>query len=107
MPDSSSVLRRVRAFKLSDAQRKGQIIRLYCSMRRRTRRYFPTDMITLVGDRTIYDMADGIRCQDCKKQGYMTLRCESIVGSDIGKMSVRRLVEVKVRRFAVWSDDVL
>ena len=107
MPDRSTVPRRERVFKLSHAERENQIIRIYCGLCRKARRYFPKDMITLLGDQPVYDLADDMKCDDCKRRGHMTARCESIVGSDIGRKQVRRLVEVKTKKLAVWSDEVL
>jgi hypothetical protein len=107
MPETTSVPHRVRMFKLSNADRENQVVRISCGWCRQTRRYLPKDMIQLIGDVPVYHLADDMRCDNCKRRGYLRARCETIAGSDIGRIKVRRLVEVKILRVPVWRETSL
>lgn len=92
---------------LSDADLHRQIVRVHCYYCRITHRYFPADLITLIGNVPAYDLARRFRCETCHKKDYLQARCESIYGNELGKMQVRRLVKIVTLQRPIWRDGVL
>ena len=95
MPEKTTTSRREKAFMLSDADRLCQVVRVHCHYCRTTRHYLPKDLMTLLGDVAAYGMTSRMRCDHCGRSDYMSAKCDSVSGADIGKIRVRRLIEVK------------
>ncbi|OJF91738.1 hypothetical protein AX761_22055 [Rhizobium sp. 58] len=61
----------------------------------------------LCGDIPIHDVAAHFRCEKCKHKTYLQAGYFSIYGPDIGKISLRRLVRVKVIHKPIWRDETI
>lgn len=107
MPEKTTYSYREKSYRLRDADRNGQIIVAHCHYCRLTYNFRPADLIEVVGDRTTYNIADVFTCRKCGKKDYMSAKVRSPAGSEIGKLPMRRLVEVYYVKKSRWKNGVL
>lgn len=107
MPERNGLTRKQMAFTLVHADEHGMLVKVTCQHCRIIRRYLSKDLLTLCGPIGIHDIPSWFRCEMCKSKRNMVADWESNYGDQIGKVQVRRLVNVRYARIPVWKDGVL
>lgn len=107
MPEKTTFSFREKSYELSDAERNGQLIVIHCHLCKLTHNYRPADLIAVLGNQRTYQIAAFFRCQKCRKKDYMSSKLRSYDGSAIGKLPIRKLVEVYRVKKSRWKDGVL
>jgi hypothetical protein len=100
--------RRTTIWFLSSAVQHGQLVWVdcgYCHDRHGRRYYDPGDLIRLFGDVDVTRLSRAMKCERCGRSD--NIECDVIlpVAAERERMSVRRLVKIKVRKSPVWRDD--
>ncbi|MDI6025610.1 hypothetical protein QBK99_05255 [Corticibacterium sp. UT-5YL-CI-8] len=73
-----------------------------CNLRRN---YLAGDLLKMLGDVSIFDVERHMRCTQCGRKDYMTVKFDLPPPGDRVKMKFRRLVEIKMVRKFIWRDD--
>lgn len=107
MPEQTNVSYNKRKYKLSEADRNGQIIAIYCSFCRLRFNFRPKDIELVLGDIPTFEIEQFFSCRKCKKKEYLSSRPLSVSPDDYGKLRVRELVEVYWVKKTRWKDGVL
>ena len=94
-------------FTVSTAGQHSMLVKVRCGLCRVTRLYHPDDIIALIGDVAIWDIAPRFSCETCKSREYLKADWTHIAGPDVGKTRIRRLVRVRYIRVPVWKDEVI
>jgi hypothetical protein len=89
---------------LSRASEVGQVVRVRCGYCRGKRYYLPEDLQRLFGDSDVNTLSRRMRCEACGKK-EISAEVFIPVASERARMTIRRLVDVKVRRVPVWRDE--
>jgi hypothetical protein len=104
MPDQPPKTRRI-IWLLSLAAAHRQLVWVECGYCRRSRRYYePDDLKQLFGDVDVNKLARKMRCERCGRNDQM--ECDVILppAAQRASMTIRRLVEIRVKRIPVWRD---
>jgi hypothetical protein len=88
---------------LGKAHEAGQIVRVRCGGCRRKRYYLPEDLQRLFGDVDVNVLHRRMRCESCNAK-EISVEVFIPVASERARMTIRRLVEIRVRRVPVWRD---
>jgi hypothetical protein len=107
MPEKTTFTYREKSYKLSDAERNGQIIAAHCQFCKLTHNFRPADLIAVLGDQKTYNVEAYMTCQKCKKKDYISAKLRTYDGSSIGKLPIRELVEVYYVKKSRWKNGVL
>lgn len=107
MPEQTNVSYKERQYKLSDADRNGQIIVMYCSFCRTKHNFRPKDIELVLGDVSTFEVERFFSCRKCGKKDYLSSRPMSVGADSYGKLPVRELVEVYWVKKTRWKDGVL
>lgn len=99
--------KKLRGWSLRDAADAGQLLEVTCQFCRTTYRFFPHDLLKLTTNVSLDRLASRFRCERCNRSDYMGLTVRQIWGSEYGKLSVRRLVNVTTVKRPIWKDGVL
>jgi hypothetical protein len=99
--------KKLRKWKLSDADHVGQLLSISCQMCNITRYYFPADFLKFNEDDSLDRIGAKIRCEQCGRRDYVFLYVKDPSGADVGKLPVRRLERVRTVQVPVWKDGVL
>ncbi|ESZ08980.1 hypothetical protein X736_04675 [Mesorhizobium sp. L2C089B000] len=87
---------------LCKAHEVGQLIRVRC-FNCNTRHYLPGDLGQLVGNIPFWDVDRHMRCERCKRRDLdVDILLPS--ASEVMKIRVRRLVEIRMVRKVIWRD---
>jgi hypothetical protein len=89
---------------LSKAHEVGQIVRVRCFYCPGRRHYLPGDLQQVLGDVDVRAVSRRMRCERCYRSDGLEADVFVPVASERAKLTVRRLVEIKVRRVPVWRD---
>lgn len=90
---------------LEDAREVGHILVVRCGLCNVTRRFLPGDILKLRENTTINRLK--FVCQECRKRDYIDVAVYFPSVSDIGKLRVRRLADVRDMKLPVWRDETL
>ena len=92
--------------RLLDAHQNGQFVKVTCKWCRPqiTRNYRPMDIAKLVGDRHVMELQHRFRCEKCRRNDYMEVSFEMVIGDRIKGFPVRELVEIRTVKRPVWRD---
>ncbi|WP_246661301.1 hypothetical protein [Rhizobium sp. MHM7A] len=99
--------KKLRGWSLRDAAEAGQLLEVTCQFCRRTYRFFPRDLLQLTTNVSLDRLAGRFHCERCNRGDYMNLKVVQIWGSEIGKLTVRRLVRISTVKKPIWEDGVL
>jgi hypothetical protein len=94
-------------FTLSTADQHNMLVKLKCGLCRQVHLYYSRDVITLIGDVPLWDIARAFRCEKCKTGEYLRADWHHLYSPDIGKTTVRRLVRIKRVDIPIWTDEVI
>lgn len=90
--------------RLSHAHADRQYIKVKCGVCfGPARHYYPADLIRLIGDVPILSLRREMRCEKCGHKEYLDI--DVLSASAAERATVRRLVEVKVRKLPIWRED--
>jgi hypothetical protein len=92
-------------FTLSTAATHSMFVKLKCHLCRTTRLYHPEDIVALLGDVALWDIAANLMCETCKSREYLKADWAQIRGPDIGMTTVRRLTRIRFVRVPEWRDE--
>ena len=103
MPEQTSK-RRSTILPLSNAALAGQLVWAECRYCPGRRHYDPADLQRLLGDVDVHVLARRMRCERCGRSDGMTADVILPVAAERERITVRRLVGVRVRREPVWAE---
>ncbi len=86
---------------------RGFLVRLRCSCTRsnKVRYYRAEDVVEAYGDMRAMEMNGQIPCEDCGKATCADARLDLPSAMERSRITVRRLVEIKVVKRPVWRDE--
>ncbi len=90
--------------RLGQAADKGLILIGKCNLCRRARAYIATDLLQLYHRDTYLDDLFGGCCPRCGKSDFWRLRQRYPSNSDVGMLTVRKLIGIK--RTPQWRDEL-
>lgn len=90
---------------LSRAHDVGQLVRVRCRLCPGWRHYMPDDLRRLLGDVDVHGIARRMRCELCGRRDEMQAEVFIPVAAERMRLTVRRLVDIKVRKVPVWRDE--
>ncbi|MGO4440073.1 hypothetical protein [Rhizobium sp. RAF56] len=99
--------KKLRKWKLSDAEHVGQLLSITCQMCNVTRYYFPADFLKFNEDISLDQIGAKIRCEQCGRRDFIFFYVKTPAGADYGKLPVRRLERVRTVQVPVWRDETL
>jgi len=94
-------------YPLSKAHANGMLVKVSCQLCGITHRYRPGDLLALLGDLPLWEIAGHFRCEKCERKDYMHADWQTVQGADIKTIRIRRLVRVRVVRVFEWEDGTL
>lgn len=94
-------------FTLSTAHSHSMLVKLKCGLRRQVHLYRAQDIITLIGDVPLWDIAFAFRCEKCQTGEYLRADWQHLYGPDVGRTTIRRLVRVKTINVPIWRDEII
>lgn len=92
---------------LSEAHDNGAVVTVACHYCRTKRHYLPQDLKTILGDIDPRHVAQGRRCENCRRNDYLVVRVWHPIPQDTIGMVIRRLERLVTVRRAVWRDERL
>lgn len=104
MPDQPPKRRHL-MWMLSRAIENGQVVWVECGYCRGRRYYEPADLMKLFGDVDVNRLARRMRCERCGRNDNMGCDVYLPVAAERAAMTMRRLVEIRVRKIPVWCDE--
>ena len=81
-----------------------RVLRVHCRYCKRTRNYFPSDLIQIFGDVDCDSLMHRMKCEG-GDHGSLDVTAFSPTGSEAVGLRIRRLVAIKIQRVPVWRDD--
>lgn len=103
MPDQPRKTRRI-IWPLSHAAASRQLVWVECGYCRGRRYYEPEDLIKVLGNVDVNRLARRMRCERCGRNYNMECDVYLPVAAERADMTIRRLVEVRIKRIPVWRD---
>ena len=100
MPESNSQRGGI-IWRLSKAHEVGQLVRVRCGYCLGWRYYMPADLQRVLGDIEVQRIPYRIRCERCNRGDQMTAEVFIPVAAERARMTVRRLVDIKVHKVPV------
>lgn len=97
--------RRTLVVLLSWAHQRGQLVQVACGYCPCVRHYVPGDLIRLFGDIDVQGLGRRIRCERCGRRDNMDADLRQPPAAEPQRMTVRRLVDIRIRRTPVWRDE--
>jgi hypothetical protein len=94
-------------YTLSSGAADGMLVKMNCRQCRSVHRYHPADLVALCGDIPIYEVASWFRCEKCATRDHLKAGWDTVMGPDIGKTRVRRLVRVRMVRVPEWREEIV
>jgi ribosomal protein S27AE len=83
----------------------GQIARICCGHCHITRFYKPIELREVIGNVTIDEVREKVRCQLCGKREWMAAELFHAYGQELVTIRFRRLKEIRWERRVVWRDE--
>jgi hypothetical protein len=90
---------------LSLAAAHGQLVWVECGYCRGRRYYLPDDLRKVFGDADVNRLARKMRCERCGRSDNMEVDVVLPPPAERVTMSIRRLVEIRVKKTPVWRDE--
>lgn len=94
-------------FTLSTAEQHGMLLKLRCGLCKQVHLYYARDVMTLIGDLSLWEIANNIKCEKCDKGDYLKADWKHLYGPDIGKTKVRKLVRIRLVQIPVWKEETI
>lgn len=94
-------------YTLSTGATDGMLVKMRCQLCRGVHRYHPADLVQLCGDIPIDEVVAWFRCEKCGTRDYLKAGWDTVMGPDVGKTKVRRLVNVRYVRVPEWREDIV
>ncbi|TIS49861.1 hypothetical protein [Mesorhizobium sp.] len=86
------------AWTLTHAHDAGRVAGIRCARCNVTRYYKPLELREVIGNVTIDEVRDKVRCQQCKSREWMSAQLWHTI-------RFRRLVEIRWEKRVVWRDE--
>ncbi len=94
-------------FTLSTADENGMLVKIRCGLCKGTHLYYAKDVMKLIGDLPLWDIAANTRCEKCDTNAYLKADWKHVYGPDVGNTKVRKLVRIRQVRIPVWKDEII
>lgn len=104
MPEMN-ISKKLSRWSLEEAREVGHVLVIRCGLCNITRRFLPGDILKLRKNMTLSRLR--FVCQECNKHEYIDMSVYYPSTSDIGKLPVRRLADIRDVRMPVWRDETL
>ena len=95
------------AFTLQNALECNLLVKVRCQLCKSVHRYFPADLLQLCGDISLDQIGPWFRCEKCETREYMRADWQDVRGPDVGKVKVRRLVQIRMVRIPEWQEEIV
>lgn len=110
MPEQEhrSQRRSTKEYRVCDAAKNGQLIKLRCNLCRRNAHFLAADLVGIVGA-NFPALAVPFPCSKCQNSDYIDVRVYTPLEADYGRLAVRRpdrVVTVQTWRFVKLSEIV-
>ena len=105
MAENSGRSRRDVIRTLSQAHEVGQFVSISCEWCNIRRNYLPDDLRKVVGDVDIDHITRQMRCEKCRRRGYLTAVYWFPSAHEKTTLTVRRLAEIRMVRRIIWRDS--
>jgi hypothetical protein len=90
---------------LSWAHARGHLVQVGCGFHSGVRYYVPDDLIRLFGDVDVQSLERKMKCSRCGRGDNMEVDLRLPSAAERQRMTIRRLVDIRVKRIPVWRDD--
>lgn len=91
---------------LGAAAAGGSVIRVSCGNCGGRRHYMADDLAKIFDPRTdIHTLARKMKCEGCGRKDEMDVEPRIPAASERAAMTIRRLVEIRIRKIPVWRDE--
>lgn len=97
--------RRTMIHLLSYAVRWGQLVYVECGYCRGRRYYRPGDLRKVFGNIDVNRLALRMKCELCGRGDNMECDVYLPVAAERARMTIRRLVEIRIKKIPVWRDE--
>ncbi|MBZ9660763.1 hypothetical protein LB523_17050 [Mesorhizobium sp. ESP-6-4] len=87
------------------AHEAGQVARISCGHCHITRHYKPIELREVIGNVTINQLREKVRCQACGKREWMSAELFHPYGQELVSIRFRRLKEIRWERRVIWRDE--
>lgn len=104
MPDQPPGHRKI-IWLLSSAHDAGQLVRVSCGYHDDRRYYRPADLIQIFGDIDVNRLGRLMKCERCGRRDNIDVEARLLPAQERDRITVRRLVEIKIRKLPVWRED--
>lgn len=83
----------------------GQVAGIRCARCSVTRYYKPAELREVIGNVTIDEVLEKVRCQECKSRDWMSAHLIHPTGEQAHTIRYRRLVEIRWEKRVSWRDE--
>lgn len=94
-------------YTLSSGHADGMLIKITCQLCKGLHRYHTDDVMQLCGDIPIFEVASWFKCEKCATRDYLKAGWDTIMGPDIGRTKVRRLLRIRYVRVPEWREEIV
>ncbi|MHC2791190.1 DNA-directed RNA polymerase subunit RPC12/RpoP [Mesorhizobium jarvisii] len=105
MPEQPETWPRGVPWRLTNAHDAGQVAGIRCGRCNIKRFYKPLDLRELIGNVTIGEVKEKMRCQKCGSKEWMDAELFHPTGEQAHAIRFRRLKEIRWERRVVWRDE--
>jgi len=105
MPEQPEKWPRGQAWTLTHAHDAGQVAGIRCLRCSVTRYYKPAELRDVIGNVTIDDVREKVRCQQCKSREWMSAQLFHPTGKQAHTIRYRRLVQIRWEKRVIWRDE--
>jgi hypothetical protein len=105
MPEQPEKWPRGAAWTLTHARDAGQVAGIRCARCSITRYYKPAELREVIGNVSIDEVRDKVRCQECKSGEWMSAQLFHPTGEQAHTIRYRRLVEIRWEKRVIWRDE--
>ncbi|MDX8479065.1 hypothetical protein RFN28_11345 [Mesorhizobium sp. VK24D] len=105
MPEQPEKWSRGAAWSLTHAHDAGQVAGIRCARCNITRYYKPLELREVIGNVTIEEVRDKVRCQQCKSREWMSAQLFHPTGEQAHTIRFRRLVQIRWEKRVIWRDE--
>ncbi|MET3593270.1 putative nucleic-acid-binding Zn-ribbon protein [Mesorhizobium shonense] len=105
MPDQPEKWPRGAAWTLTHAHDAGQVTGIRCARCNVTRYYKPAELREVIGNVTIDEVREKVRCQKCGSREWMGAELFHPTGEQAHTIRYRRLVQIRWEKRVIWRDE--
>ncbi|TPI22172.1 hypothetical protein [Mesorhizobium sp. B4-1-1] len=105
MPEQPEKWPRGQAWTLTHAHDAGQACGIRCGKCNLKRFYKPLELREVIGNVTIDEVREKVRCQQCGSREWMDAELFHPTGEQAHTIRYRRLVQIRWEKRVIWRDE--